>query len=215
MTQPRLTVMFDIDGTLVQSYEFDEDCYIQTVQGVLEQQIDSDWSVYQHVTDSGLLMEVLNKLGRSKEFKRIQSAVKSAFINNISAHLRRQPCQEIPGAAQFLGFLSAQSDIKICIATGGWRETALLKLESAGIDTKSIPLASSNDHFIRTEIMQIAQSRLGVKTVNTVYFGDAEWDKKACRELGFKFVLVGDRVESLHQLNDFASIETAMSFISQ
>ena len=53
-------VMFDIDGTLVHSYDFDEECYVEAVEEVLGCAVNSDWSKYQHVTDSGILDEIIH-----------------------------------------------------------------------------------------------------------------------------------------------------------
>ena len=52
-------VMFDIDGTLVDSDEFDGALYAQAVQSVLGADVDTTWSSYENVTDSGILEEIL------------------------------------------------------------------------------------------------------------------------------------------------------------
>ena len=56
--------MFDIDGTLVNSNDFDEECYLKAAETVLSVKISSDWENYEHATDSGILNEVI-KGGRS------------------------------------------------------------------------------------------------------------------------------------------------------
>ncbi|WP_084885093.1 hypothetical protein [Vibrio sp. qd031] len=52
--------------------------------------------------------------------------------------------------------LQSRHDIFISFATDCWLETAMLKLESARFDTTNIAIASSNDHYCRTEIMKTA-----------------------------------------------------------
>ena len=69
-------VMFDVDGTLVQSYEFDEQCYLQAVEEVLGESLDSDWACYTHVTDSGILLQYLERRGLIEELEQIEQAVK-------------------------------------------------------------------------------------------------------------------------------------------
>ena len=54
-------VCFDIDGTLVASADFDADLYAETIQDVLGVAIETDWSQYENVTDSGILEEILEK----------------------------------------------------------------------------------------------------------------------------------------------------------
>lgn len=41
-----------------------------------------------------------------------------------------------------------------------------------------------------------------------LYFGDAEWDKAACEELGFQFVLVGKRTTHQPSIDDFTDYRT-------
>jgi len=81
-----------------------------------------------------------------------------------------------------------RDSVSLSIATGGWEETALLKLQSAGIDVSGIPIASSNDHYARIEIMKMARVKASAcESFPVTYFGDAAWDQKACRELGYNF----------------------------
>ncbi|WP_283131967.1 hypothetical protein [Enterovibrio norvegicus] len=45
--------------------------------------------------------------------------------------------------------------------------------------------ASSNDHYARIEIMKSARMRADpTNTLPITYFGDAEWDVRACQQLG-------------------------------
>ncbi len=48
-------IVFDVDGTLVESDEFDGVLYAKAVRDVLDIDVDEDWSSYRHVTDSGIL----------------------------------------------------------------------------------------------------------------------------------------------------------------
>lgn len=136
-------VMFDVDGTLVKSYDFDEECFISAVFQILGHKIDSNWDNYEHASD-----------------------------------------------------------------------TAILKLESAGIDVTGVPIASSNDHYERIEIMKAAEKRARICTTQPVtYFGDAAWDQKACDELGYSFVLVGDRIQHDKSVKDLKHKNEILSLI--
>ena len=102
----------------------------------------------------------------------------------------------------------------VSIATGGWFESASLKLISAGIQFEGIPLASSDDSFDRTEIMNIAAVRAGVsKPCSCVYFGDGEWDRIASQKLGYRFVLVGEKLKYNPNIINFNSIKEAAACI--
>ncbi|MGY0216535.1 HAD family hydrolase [Endozoicomonadaceae bacterium StTr2] len=208
-----LHVMFDIDGTLVQSCEMDEACYIEAVADVLGHTLNPDWNSYQHVTDAGILDQHLKHSGLLAHRDDIHRQVKQQFTEKVRFQLERRPAVEIVGASAFLTRLRGIDNISLSIATGGWEQTARLKLQSAGIDITGIPLASSDDHFSRIEIMKIAARRSGAgASVHKTYFGDGSWDKQACQTLGYNFVLVGEKIAHSQQIPDYSQIETAVHF---
>ena len=207
-------VMFDIDGTLVQSVEFDGTCYFEAVYEVLGHRLDTNWGNYTFVSDAGILDQHIREHGLIAKRDEIHAAVREVFIFKIASQVKNAPVQEVSGAAALLAELRRQGDISVSIATGGWLETALIKLESAGIDVSGIPIASSNDHYSRVKIMKIAAARAAIaKGVSCTYFGDGEWDKQACEELGYSFVLVGEK--SFHDpcILDFSNIDRVLAFI--
>ena len=54
-------IVFDVDGTLVESDEFDGVLYAKAVRDVLDIEVDDDWTGYRHVTDNGILDEILDR----------------------------------------------------------------------------------------------------------------------------------------------------------
>lgn len=207
-------IMFDVDGTLVKSYEFDEKCFVAAVLEVLGHDIDSNWARYEHVTDAGILNEHLEKQGITSGHEEIHNAIKRSFIVKIQEYLSKNPATEVSGASALIKQLKEHQSVCISIATGGWQETAMLKLKSAGIDISGIPIASSNDHYSRTEIMKIARVKANVYSEHPItYFGDAAWDQKASSELGYNFVLVGNRIEHKCSVNDLKDINQILSLI--
>ncbi len=59
-------VMFDIDGTLTETMKVDEECFVRSFVEVFGfNDIDTEWSHYPHVTDSGIFREVYaSRMGR-------------------------------------------------------------------------------------------------------------------------------------------------------
>ncbi|MFC1653064.1 HAD family hydrolase [Planctomycetota bacterium] len=172
--------MFDIDGTLVQSDAFDTHCFAGAIEEVLGLSVDSDWSKYEHVTDAGILDEIVNTNALAAEKSEIERKVKTTFICKIEEHLKQEPAQEVPGALSFLSRLALMDDFIVSIATGGWYETAMLKLSSAGFDVSGIAMATANDHVSRMEIMKIAAAKaIGNGSGRINYFGNGVWDKVA------------------------------------
>jgi beta-phosphoglucomutase-like phosphatase (HAD superfamily) len=62
-------IMFDLDGTLVDSTKVDSGCYLQALVDVFGfdlDRIDRDWGNYPHVTDAGILQTLCQtELGRN------------------------------------------------------------------------------------------------------------------------------------------------------
>jgi hypothetical protein len=140
--------------------------------------------------------------------------VKPAFVAKIGEYLAAYPANEVAGAIDFFEHLKAESDIALSIATGGWGDTAFKKLKSAGFEFDGIPMASSNDNHSRTEIMKLASSVvINDQASSLTYFGDAEWDMRACSELGVNLVIVGNRVSHVQSISDFREVYRAMGFI--
>jgi len=207
-------IMFDIDGTLVNSVSFEDDCYLKAVQEVIEMPVDTDWSKYKNVTDSGILDEIIERTGLLNDRKNIHKKVKHRFIGYIKTHLSHTPAKEIKGAAAFIRKLKKRNDLVLAIATGGWEESAKLKLESAGINYTGIAFASGSDHASRAGIMKIAESKCSViEFTSKSYFGDAIWDKKASHELGYNFILVGNQFSHSKKILDFSISDKALSFV--
>ena len=205
--------MFDVDGTLVDSFGFDGDCFVAAVESVLGLRPDDDWTRYTHTSDAGILDQLIDEAGRAEDRTALHDAARLAFTERIGNRLASQPAEALPGAIEFLAQLRRIDHVSLSIATGGWRDTARLKLESAGIDINDLPLASSSDHVARVEIMRHARRLGGDTQAPVTYFGDGEWDRRACAELGFDFVLVGSRTRHSQQIDDFIDVERTLALI--
>jgi phosphoglycolate phosphatase-like HAD superfamily hydrolase len=190
--------MFDIDGTLVDSAGFETRLYVEAVRSILNVEIDSDWNRYEHVSDSGILSEVLNRSEFDGDFSDCVARVQRQFVGLIRDHLRRSPetVREIAGAKRLVDRLLELPHVRVGIATGGWEPTAKLKLAHVGIDVGRVGFASSSDALARTDIMELAAQRAlrGSAYTRATYFGDGAWDRRASATLGYDFVAVGSAV---------------------
>ena len=200
-------VVFDIDGTILQSAAVDDDLYRDAVLSVLGRvRLRPSLTDYDYVSDSGILSQILidNALGNNAD---LVSAVKSQFVKALSAHIDANgPFVEVPGAKRTLQRLTRSADHCVAIATGGWRDSALLKLQTAGFGEIDIPIATSDDARDRKEIMRIALSRLGSTFSSVTYFGDGPWDRDATSALGWRFVAVGPGLGGLVNYDDLDDI---------
>ena len=190
-----IAAIFDIDGTLLQSFGFDRDYYARAVKEVLgEVSIHEDWGDYEKVTDPGILLQIMEE--NSVYDKSCVQKVRAGFTRMIRSYLRNGgKCCMTKGVPEFIDGLCADSRFKVGIATGGWGSTAKLKLRHAGFGWEGMGFTSGDDGDGRTDIMKKCLDSFGNSFEKTVYFGDAEWDMNASRELGWDFVGVGKRLK--------------------
>ena len=188
------SIILDIDGTLIDSMGVDPKLYFSSIERVLGPVCFRDLNDYDHVTDSGILGQILEENGFS-DVGEISASVKAVFMEGLKSHIEEMGSfPVINGAVQFVERIRKSTDMRIAIATGCWRESALLKLQTAGFNLEGIPLATSDDSRSRVEIMRTAVQLSGSDGGVVTYFGDAEWDQRACRDLGWKFIAVGPRL---------------------
>lgn len=198
------SIILDIDGTLVDSMGVDPKLYFSSIEQVLGPVRLRDLHDYDHVTDSGILRQVLEENEFSDIDKHIAS-VKAVFMEGLNSHVEDMGSfPVIDGAVQFVERIRNSADVQVAIATGCWRESALLKLQTSGFNIEGIPVATSDDSPSRVEIMRSALRMAGANTDAVTYFGDAEWDQRACQELGWDFVAVGPRLGGISSFADVA-----------
>lgn len=191
-------VIFDIDGTLLQSDVNDDALYLAAVHDVLGNvKLRPTWSMYTQFTASGILAEILNDNAIAITMDTV-SAVRDRFAAHVHRHVADHGSfAEIPGAKTFVESLNLSSTHRVAYATGGWRGSALLKLSVSGFPIAGVPLATSDDHFERQEIMLHALRQLNGVFASVAYYGDGHWDAVAAKALGWQFVPVGRKLNGL------------------
>jgi phosphoglycolate phosphatase-like HAD superfamily hydrolase len=203
-------VIFDIDGTLLNSSDQDDRIYREAVNHVLgDVRLRPSLLHYNPVTDTGILLQILadNRLPADPN---LIAAVKRQFCQRIEAFVLEQgPFDELPGARSVIGRLQNSENHCLAIATGGWRQSAEIKLKTAGFDIGSIPLATSDEASERTQIMEIALMSIGEDVASVTYFGDGLWDQVACECLGWAFRAVGPGLAGISSYDDEFTIKSA------
>lgn len=188
--------VFDLDGTLADTLAVDHRCFIEAFDlelGIRFQ--DDDWSHYRHTTDSGITPEVIERaFGRPATAAEVE-AHKHRFIALLEEAAVSEPegFAEVAGAGELLAALADEPGWQAVVATGSWRDSALLKLRQAGLDGFELPLATADDARAREEIVAhgVALADGGGPFDAVVLVGDKPWDLAAARHHGFGFVGVG------------------------
>ena len=204
-------VMFDVDGTLVDSAGFDAELYSQAVESELGVTVDRGWNRYEHVTDSGILDQIVREHGFEARRDELVDRVQRRFVARVRDYLMQNAAavREIAGARRLVERLLGLPGVRVAVATGGWGETARLKLAHVGMPVARIPLASASDATARTAIMRLAEQRAmqGSRPIRATYFGDGPWDQRASAELGYAFVAVGCSVSHRVAYDDLSDID--------
>ncbi len=216
--------IFDIDGTLTESTRADNDCFVEAMDRTFGiKDVDTNWTNYEHSTDSGIVAEILRSRFERPPSKEEIARFRSSFFEALEGYFSTHPLEEIRGAQAFVDRLRQHPDWAVAIATGGWRTSALNKLRNAGIEIDGFPLRSSDDAVSRNDILRLAiqdSSRTYSQTSfdRIVYLGDASWDVRSAQQLQIPFVGVGarrqERLQSLgatHVIGDYADPELAMA----
>ncbi len=191
-------VIFDIDGTLLQSDTTDDTLYLAAVREVLGNvKLRPSWGMYTQFTAAGILVEILGDNAIEVAHETV-AAVRDCFVANVGRHVSAHGSfAEVPGAKAFVQRLHKSTAHRIAYATGGWLGAALLKLSASEFPVAGIPLATSDDHVDRREIMRHALRQLDGSFDTVTYYGDGHWDAEAAKSLGWEFVPVGRKLNGL------------------
>lgn len=189
-------LVFDIDGTLLQSTSIQMSCLRRALHHIFESNY-SRWGEREakFTTDSGILAEISQELlGRApspEEAMRFETA----FLTEIQQCMVTSECVATAGAAEVLGNFG-RSAHAVAIATGGLQRVSSLKMNKAKLPFDGIPAAFAEDGFTKEEVIKTAvlraEAKWEIRFDEIVYFGDASYDLQAARTLGLKFVGVGD-----------------------
>lgn len=191
-------VIFDIDGTLLDSTAVDDEIFHGALHHVLGPiKFRDSLAEYEFVSDSGILQQVIVD-SDLLHLPDPTDKVIAAFVDGLSEHFSANGAfPEIPGARSFLASLQSSQDHYVAIATGGWSASARLKLETAEFDLDDIHVSTADVNPDRTEIMRAALDRPEQEYNSITYYGDGIWDRDACEKLGWDFVPVGPKLGGL------------------
>ena len=117
-------IIFDVDGTLTESMSVDTELYFSSIYEILGPvKIRRNLDSYEHVTDSGILAQVLRDNGIAYN-NEIAASIQNVFIERLRTHIDSvAPFPAIDGAVDYLKRAHESGNTRIAIATGGWRRS--------------------------------------------------------------------------------------------
>jgi phosphoglycolate phosphatase-like HAD superfamily hydrolase len=223
-------LIFDIDGTLTDTKEVDDFCFLSVFQDEYKVEMSKvDWTTFTNVTDSGLFFDLYSSVFNKSPTENEKLNFQTKFFIYLDRQLQTatDKFKGVNGAANFVKHCSEREEYKIAFATGGWEYSAKLKLQAASIYYKNIPLSNCNYFYRRQDILMeaIEQSKQHYKTKefdSVIYFGDGEWDYKTTCELQIPFIGVDiNNDKKLNKLgvqdviNDFYDINEILNIIER
>jgi len=200
MQKARTLIIFDVDGTLIDATEIDNDCFDRAFQETTGVNLTASiWSRFKEVTAQAIVHQALGDTW--PDMISTVGRIKDSFLEKLrSGHaLNPASIRAFADTIDLVSFLRESPEFSMAIATGCWRETAHFKLKAAGFDLSGIPFACASDCYSRAEIISLAAKRAGMPMEQTVYVGDGIWDFRATQQLGIPFVGVGRNIEALRQ----------------
>ena len=195
-------LIFDIDGTLIDSVSGYHEVIINAMTDLGIAEVDPDFNALKHHTDSYAL-----KYNYENFFKKdLPLDVLNDFEKLIVFYLKQQPKTiAIKGVAEVLTQLE-NSAYAIAFATGSLPESAIFKMNSAGLPMETSLLATSKTSFSRegfvTEAIQKAKDFYNVAEFEEIIsVGDGIWDLKTAQNLNLEFIGIGTKNKALMQTN--------------
>lgn len=219
-------VIFDVDGTLIQSMALEAECYVTAFADHLGiESISSDWGSYLHVTDPGIAIELYQRYcGRSPTDHELRS-FHDLFVSRLKSKIAKDKgCLiEVAGAADMLAKLKADLRFTIAIATGAWKEPIQVKLSAAGLAINDFPFASAEDSIERKIIFSLAAKRASSSFQQTVLVGDGLWDMATARTLDYGFIGIGTGIQAsrlqaegaAHVIENYLDYESFISVLGK
>jgi phosphoglycolate phosphatase len=204
----RRLVLWDIDGTLVDSAGMGREAFADAFESLFGMQLD-DHVPMAGRTDLEIGLEILERNGIAEGeqhmagFSQALAEALAAKAETISAKGR-----PYPGAGEAIARLAAEEGVVQSLLTGNIEVNAALKLSAVGlVDHLDLEIGGyGSDHRVRAELVAVArrkaQRKHGVDfaLADTVLIGDTPLDVAAAREAGTRIVAVASGPHDVEEL---------------
>jgi len=178
-------MIFDVDGTLVDSNDAHARSWVETLQ---EAGLPSDFATVRRLIGVGgdkLLPQVTGVAPESERGKRILERRTEIFRDRYMSGLR-----PFPGARQLLQAL-ASDGFRLAVATSARKDELARLLEIAGVSDlveKKTSAADVESSKPDPDVVHAALGRLGVEPGQAFLVGDTPYDGEAAHRSGVRFI---------------------------
>lgn len=213
--EKRKLLIFDIDGTLIDSVSGYHKVVIAAMKDLGFTTIDTNFNLLKHHTDSYAL-----KFNFEKNYTtNFSSTLIDQFEDLLVKYLLELPKSvEISGAQEAINSLKS-SEYAIVFATGSLPKSAILKMNQANIWIDEALLATSKTSFSREgfvlEAIEKAKTYYNVEDFEQIIsVGDGLWDLKTAQNLNLDFIGIGNKNKQIlsengmeHWFENFTSFD--------
>jgi phosphoglycolate phosphatase-like HAD superfamily hydrolase len=200
-------VLFDIDGTLVDSGKQPRRAFAEALLEVYGEAGDVYTYEFSGKTDPRIMLDLLMGAGRSRdEVVAWLHAARDAYLDRLDAILERDRMRLLPGLPELLDALASRDDIALGLLTGNFERGARIKLARFDLN-RYFPFGSfGDDRFDRDELppvaLEQAQAVLGrrFEPADAVIVGDSLLDVSCAQAHGLKCLAVATGWTSAEKL---------------
>jgi len=197
-SKPVITVLFDIDGTILNCNNASRASLIQATKEVFGTIGRMERVDFQGKTDPVILKESLEIMGFSRtEIDEKSDLLKQHYFAHLSQNIRKYEVILFPGIIEILEALTSRENVVLGLLTGNFYESARIKLESHGLNRFFEFGAFGDDAPVRNMLPAIARQRISeiysidIDFSNTFIIGDTVYDIRCARYAGAVSVAVG------------------------
>jgi HAD superfamily hydrolase (TIGR01509 family) len=195
-------VLFDIDGTLVDSNYLHVQAWEKAVDGV-GRSVDS-WRIHAAIgKDSSLLMEAILP-GADDETAEKASDLHSLYYKELAERL-----EPLSGARDLIRAV-AERGMRVVLATSAPEDELKMLRDILDVEEQLFAVTSSEDVETakpRPDIVQVALERAGVDADHAVFVGDTVWDVEAAAKAGVSTIGVRSGGIGSAELREAGAVE--------
>ena len=192
---PMHALLFDIDGTLLDAGGAGARALLAALAQVYGRPFSRNGVPFAGRTDLAIVNDLVIANGLLTEARDRSLAVFETLPAWMKIETERTPAVPCPGVPPLLNRLARRDDLLMGLVTGNQRETAAIKLASAGLDPELFPFgAYGNESADRNTLPPLALKRAAVLTgravTSAVVVGDTPADIACARANGLRSLAV-------------------------